>query len=212
MQVSQDLAGVINEREVDHEISPIFPLRWSKRAMSGELITKEELLRLFEAARWAPSSFNNQPWRFIYALRNSEDFDRFSDLLQESNRVWAKEAAVLVLIVSHKTFDKTGQPARTHSFDTGAAWENIALQASHMGFVCHGMEGFDYIQAYDELSIPRDQYVVEAMAAIGKPGNIEILPTKLKEKEHPNTRKPIEEFVFEGRFRSDNSELPPTYR
>src|SRR5665213_1532117 len=125
----KNTSDVINQRKLDHAIDPLFPTRWSKRAMSGESISKEELARLFEAARWAPSSYNNQPWRFIYSPRSSSHFQKFLDLLEDSNRIWAKEAAALIILASKKTFDATGKPSRTHSFDTGAAWQNFALQA-----------------------------------------------------------------------------------
>jgi nitroreductase len=187
-------------RKADHAIDPIFLDRWSPRAMSGESIPQEELMRLFEAARWAPSSYNNQPWRILYARRDGEHWDKFCGLLVESNLVWAKNAAALLVWVSKKTFERNGKPSITHSFDCGAAWENLALQGARQGLVVHGMQGFDYDRARSELNVP-DDYTVEAMAAIGLPGDASSLPEKVREMEKPNERRPLSETIFEGAFR-----------
>lgn len=174
--------------------------RWSPRAMSGASITDDELMTLFEAARWAPSSFNGQPWRFIYAKRDTPAWNSIYDLMVQANKDWAKNAAVLVVIVSRNTFSYNNKPSRTHSFDTGAAWENLAVQGTATGFVVHGMEGFNYDKAKEVLRIP-DGYTVEAMCAIGRPGKKEDLPEKMREEEKPSDRKPMTEFVFEGIFK-----------
>lgn len=187
-------------RTPDHDISPLFPNRWSPRAMSGGEVTREELMRLFEAARWAPSSMNNQPWRFLYAMRNTPHWEPFFGLLVPGNQVWCAKAAVLVVVVSKTTFDFNGKPARTHSYDTGAAWISIALQGSQMGLVVHGMQGFNYDKAKDVLNVT-DEYQVEAMIAIGRPGQKEDLPLPVQEREFPSPRKRVEEFSFEGGFR-----------
>ena len=186
-------------RKPDHEISPLFVNRWSPRAMSGEEIDREELMRLFEAARWAMSSMNNQPWRFLYALRNTTHWEKFFGLLTQSNQAWCKNAAALIVIVSKRTFDHNGKPARTHTYDTGAAWYSFALQGVMMGLVVHGMQGFDYDRAASELGVT-DGYQVEAMAAVGRPGDKEDLPPALQERESPSQRKKVEEFAFEGGF------------
>lgn len=168
--------------------------------MTGEEISDAELMSLFEAARWAPSSYNNQPWRFIYAKRNTTYWKKFFSLMVEFNQGWAQNAAALVVVISKKTFDHNGNPSRTHSFDAGAAWENLALEGSHRGLVVHGMEGFDYDKAQKELGIPQD-YCVEAMIAIGKHAPKESLPDALQEREVPSQRKPLKEIVMEGMFR-----------
>lgn len=193
------MTQTINHRKVQFPVNKIFPTRWSPRALSGEPITPEELSTLFEAARWAPSSFNNQPWRFIYAQRNTEAWATIFNLVGEFNQSWTKNAAVLIVVVSKNNFDHNNKLSRTHSFDTGAAWQNLALQASLMGLVAHGMEGFDYDKAKKELHIPAG-YTVEAMVAVGKPGKKENLPAALKEREQPSDRKPIQSFIFEGTF------------
>ena len=186
-------------RKADYPIDSVFLDRWSPRAMSGEPITEEELFTLFEAARWAPSSFNNQPWRILYARRDTGHWQLFFDLLVEFNQTWAKNAAALVLFISKTTFDHNGEPAATHSFDTGAAWENLALQGSLKGLVVHGMQGFDYDKARTTLNIP-DGFNVEAMAVIGKPGRKEDLPERMQERETPNDRRKLDETAFEGPY------------
>ncbi len=186
-------------RKPDHDIEPILFHRWSPRAMSGEQIGEPELMTLFEAARWAPSSYNAQPWRFLYARRGTANWDRYFDLMVEFNQSWTKHAAVLMVVVSRKTFEWNDQAAPTHSFDAGAAWQNLALQGSTMGLVVHGMQGFDYEKARVALNVPED-FQVDAMIAVGKPGKREDLPEDLQEREQPSDRKPVAEIAIEGGF------------
>ncbi len=188
-------------RRANFPIEPLLLDRWSPRAMSGEAIPHEQLMRLFEAARWAPSSFNAQQWRALYAARDTEPWPLFFDLLVDANKSWAKNAAVLALFLSRSTFEYNGEPSVTHSYDCGAAWENFALQGFSQGLVVHGMQGFDYDRAKIELKIP-DDFRVEAMAAVGKPGAKETLPEKLQAKESPNDRRKVTESICEGAFRS----------
>jgi len=187
-------------RKADHSIDNLFIDRWSPRAMSGDPIPESDLKVLFEAARWAPSSYNNQPWRILYAHRESEHWELFFDLLVATNKVWARNAAVLLLMVSKTTFDHNGKPSVTHSFDCGAAWASLAFQGVLKGYVVHGMQGFDYERARISLNIP-DEYRVEAMAAVGRPGSREALPEDLQKRESPNDRKKLAETVCEGPFR-----------
>jgi len=187
-------------RKADFPVEPLFLDRWSPRAMSGEEIAHEGLMRLFEAARWAPFSFNAQQWRALYARRGTEHWPMFFGLLVEAKQSWAKNAAVLVVFISRKIFDHDGEPSRTHSYDTGAAWENFALQGCRQGLVVHGMEGFDYERARLELGIP-DEFQVEAMAAVGKSGPKELLPEKLQKRETPNDRRKLSQSICEGLFR-----------
>jgi len=186
-------------RKSDHPIEPLLLDRWSPRAMSGEPISQEDLMRLFEAARWAPSSFNAQQWRALYAPRDTEYWPLFFDLLGDGNKSWAKNAAVLVLFISRTAFDYNDEPSITHSHDTGAAWQNFALQGFRQGLVVHGMEGFDYDRARAELRIP-EQFQIAAMAAVGRPGPKGVLPEKLQQRESPNDRRKVTESVREGRF------------
>jgi nitroreductase len=186
------------KRHAEYPVADIFVDRWSPRAMSGEELSCQELRTLFEAARWAPSSMNNQPWRILYAARDSKHWPLFFGLLADSNQVWCANAAVLLLIISKTTFE-TGKPCRTHSFDSGAAWMSLALQGSMMGLVVHGMQGFDYERAKSVLNIP-DGYQVEAMAAIGRPGSADALPEAVQSRETPNGRRLQGETVCEGPF------------
>jgi nitroreductase len=186
------------ERVADYPISGVLLGRWSPYAMSGQLMSEEELFGLFEAARWAPSSGNAQPWRFIYARRNSAEWSTFFRTLGEFNQAWAKNAAALVAVVSRNT-DQKGRPSKTHALDTGAAWENMALQGYINGLVVHAMEGFDYDKARVALKIP-DGYTIHAMVAIGKPGRDSDLPESMRGKTKRSGRKPITEFVHYGSF------------
>lgn len=173
--------------------------RWSPRAMSGEPLAREELDTLLEAARWAPSSYNEQEWRFLYACCGRPEWEMFFDLLVEGNRAWCRNASALFLIAGKRTFTKTGEPNPVHLFDCGNAFENLALQGASMGLVVHGMQGFDYEKARKTLGIPADFSVV-AMFAVGRPGDPEELPEALRESEVPTQRKPVSEIACEGRF------------
>jgi|SRR6185503_1437813 len=186
-------------RNVEYNINPLFVNRWSPRAMSGEEISYDDLMGLFEAARWAPSSYNNQPWRFIYAMRNTDHWQSLFSLLVDGNKIWAQNAAVIVAVISRKNFEFNEKPAITHQFDAGAAWENLALEATTRGLVTHGMQGFDYNTARKVLEVP-DSFDVMAMIAIGKLGQKENLPNDLQEREYPSDRKPLIEIVMEGKF------------
>jgi nitroreductase len=188
------------DRKANYPISDFILHRWSPRAMSGESLSDEELLPLFEAARWAPSSYNSQPWRFVYAKRETPHFARFMDLLIDFNKSWCQHAAALVIVISRKTFEHNDKPSVTHSFDTGAAWENLAIEGRGRGLVVHGMSGFDFDKAAKTLALP-DNYQVECMLAIGKPGPLDKLPKEIADKETPSDRKPLETIAMEGNFR-----------
>lgn len=187
-------------RRADHAIDGLFLDRWSPRAMSGEPLSHEELLSLFEAARWAPSSANIQPWRMLFARRDTPQWDIFYGLLAPGNQAWTHQAAALVVFVSKILNERTGQPAVTHSYDTGTAWGFFALQGYLKGYVVHGMAGFDYDRARRELNIP-EGFRVEAMAAVGRPGPKESLLPALQARETPSERRPLEQTVCEGAWR-----------
>lgn len=180
------------------QVDRIFIERWSARAMSGQPIDNVQLWSLFEAARWAPSSYNEQPWRFLYAHRGSPEWNVFFDLLVPFNQSWCKNAAVLMVIISD-TRSSQGGTNSCASFDTGAAWQNLALQGSMMGLVVHGMGGFNHQKAREVLNIP-DHCTVEAMVAIGMPGSIDELPEYMQTMEKPSDRKPIKQMVAEGTY------------
>lgn len=191
---------VQQRREANYDIDPLFLNRWSPRSMTGEALAEDEFMPLFEAARWAPSSYNTQQWRFLYAQRKSKEWNTFLDLLVEGNKVWAINAALVVVVISRRNFEHNEKPSRTHLFDAGSAWENLALEGAHRGLAVHGMEGFDYDNARKVLGVP-DNYDVCAMIAIGKKGKKENLALQLQEIEQPNDRRPLHEIAIEGKFR-----------
>lgn len=193
-------------RSTTYEINHVIINRWSPRSFVNGEISDNELFSLFEAARWAPSSSNSQPWRFIYAKRNSKNWNDLFNLLIDFNKQWCTDASALVVIVSRKNFEHNEKPSITHQFDTGAAWENLAIQAVSQGMITHAMAGFDYEKARKDLAVP-DDYEVVAMVAIGKRGSKEKLSPELQAREIPNTRKPLSEIVMEGKF-GNKTELP----
>lgn len=187
-------------RKTEYPIHELILSRWSARSFSDLPISDAELMSLFDAARWAQNSFNNQPWRYIYSRTGSSSWEKFLSLLVPANQVWAQRAKVLVLVISKNSFDYDGRPSITHSFDAGASAQLMALQGASMDIVVHGMEGFDYERARKELKIP-DGYTVEAMFAIGKLGKKEDLPEKLQKSETPSDRKPLKQCIVEGEFK-----------
>jgi nitroreductase len=192
-----------SSRSSDYPIDPLFLQRWSPRAFTGTPIPEYALFTVLEAARWAPSCFNSQPWRFIYARRDTKHWPRFLGLLSESNRLWATNASVLIIIVSKTTLLRRGadkeEPSWSHSFDAGAAWCSLALQAARSGWAAHGMAGFDKARAAAELGVP-EGYRVEAAIAIGQQGDKSLLPESLQAREGPSQRMPLMQLVGEGSF------------
>ncbi|HEX2146229.1 MAG TPA: nitroreductase family protein [Pseudorhizobium sp.] len=191
-----------NNRQSEHPIDTFFLDRWSPRAFTGDPMSRETLLTILDAGHWAPSSGNNQPWRFIYALRDTESWPVLLDILNAGNRRWAQNASALIIFVSRSFRISTQgerKPAYTHSFDTGSAWFSIAAQAMKLGYHAHGMEGMDREKAIQMLDIP-EGFRVEAACAIGKLAPKETLPEDLQERETQSRRKPLSEVAFEGRF------------
>lgn len=193
------LPDPLAHRTADHPIETLFLKRWSPRAMSGEPISDAEMHSLFEAARWAPSTYNEQEWRFLYARRETPHWEKFFNLLMEPNKVWCKDAALLCVILAHKVFTHNGKPNPVHLFDCGNAFENLALQGAAMGLVVHGMGGFYFDRAQQELKVP-EKFAVTAMFAVGRPGDPSKLPEQLQEREKPTGRKALREIICEGEF------------
>jgi nitroreductase len=183
----------------EHPIHPLIASRRSPRAFASTSIEPETLASLMEAARWAPSCMNEQPWSFIVATKkNKSDFDRLLGCLVEFNVQWAQHAPVLLLSVAKLTFESAGEPNRHALHDVGQAIANLTFQATASGLVVHQMAGFDVEKARREFSIPQD-YEPVAVAAIGYPGKSAELPEKLRQKDAtPRKRKPLTNFVFEG--------------
>jgi len=187
-----------------HTQYPIHDLlrrRWSPRAFDERPVEREKLRSLWEAARWAPSSNNEQPWRFLVATKDvPADYDRLFACLLEGNRKWVHRAPVLMLSVACVTFEEEGTPNRHALHDTGLAAENLVLQAVALGLVAHQMAGFDMKKARDSCQIPPGFEPV-AMIAVGYPGDPSVLPDYLRERElRPRERRPVGEFVFASQW------------
>jgi nitroreductase len=181
-------------RQSTYKINPLILSRWSPRSMTGEELDEDTIMSLFEATRWAPS-YNNQPRRFIYAKRNTLHWDKLFNLLAEPNKVWTKDVALLVVVVSRKNFEYNEKYSITHRYDAGAAWKNLALEASSRGLVAHGMQGFDYEKARIDLE---KNYGNDCDWKKGPKDN---LPQQLQERGYPSDRKPLAEIVMEGQFK-----------
>ena len=193
----------LNGRTADHDIDPMFLDRWSPRAFTGEAMPQARLMSLFEAARWAPSAFNGQPWRFVYAHTGTAEWDALFDLLMPYNQAWVKHASVLTYLISDRFRRAVGRepsPVRSHAFDAGAAWAYLALQATRSGWAAHGMAGFDVARSYEVLGVSEADFCVEAAIAIGRPTDAAILDEPYRSREVPSGRHPVESFVFQGRF------------
>lgn len=188
-------------RTTNPAILPLIRERWSPRSFDASAMPQDDLDVLIEAAGLAPSAYNLQPWTFLYAHRDDANWPRFLSLLVEFNQSWAKDASVLVFAVSKATMGEGDQagPSHSHSFDAGAAWQNLALQAVHMGYATHGMTGVDFARATGELGVPGD-HRIEAAIAIGRPAPANRLPEFLREKEVVSARKPVAEIMRAGNF------------
>lgn len=175
--------------------------RWSPRAFDGSEIPQEDLDVIFEAAGWAPSAYNVQPWTFLYARKGDANWDLFLSQLIEFNQGWAKNASALVFVVSDKLMrsDKGNSDNHSHSFDAGAAWVLAALQAQALGYHTHGMTGIKFGEAEKALGIPED-HRLEAAFAIGRQGSKDSLPEFLQEREVPSNRKPLSAIAKVGKF------------
>ena len=192
-----------NNRISEFDIDPVFLDRWSPRAFTGEAMEETDLLTILEAARWAPSASNYQPWRFVHALNTSADWPDFVALLNESNQVWASSASALVFLfsdtLSRRNDGSEPRPLRSHSFDTGAAWAMLSLQALRSGYLAHAMGGVDFERALEVLDAPAD-FRAEAAVAIGRRADPDTLPDHLKTREVPSGRKKLADVAFAGRF------------
>ncbi len=185
---------------VAHPIEPLLQRRWSPRAFSHQSVERSVLLRLFEAARWAPSSYNEQPWRYVVVTRDNPDRLKEAQSVLSLGNVWAREAPVLICTIASLTFARNGKRNRHALHDVGAASENLLLQATALGLFGHQMAGFDVEKARGVFQVP-EGYEPVAMMAVGHPAAWESLTEEQKAYEQrPRVRRPIEEFVFESRF------------
>lgn len=178
--------------------------RWSPRAFSDRMVEPEKLRSLWEAARWAPSSYNEQPWYFLVATKDDEaEYEKMLSCLVEGNQQWARLASVLMISVARLQFEKNGKPNRHAFHDVGLAVANMIFEATALGLFVHQMAGF-YPDKVRELYDVPDGFEPVAAIAIGYPGDVDALPEDFKERETaPRQRKPLESFVFRGAW--DNS-------
>ncbi|GAC1657131.1 MAG: hypothetical protein NVS9B15_18410 [Acidobacteriaceae bacterium] len=193
--------------DVDYPIHDLLRRRWSPRAFSDRVVEPETLQSLFEAARWAPSSNNEQPWHFIVGIKDdAHTHDRLFQCLKEGNKKWAFRAPVLMLSLARLNFEDEDTPNRHAWHDTGMAVFSITVQATALGLVVHQMAGFDVKKARIDLKIPAG-YEPVAMIAVGYPGDPDELPDSLRGRElKPRERKPVTEFVS-----SDTWNVPPAW-
>jgi len=194
------LINVNDFRKAAYDIDPIYIKRWSPRSFAKKDVSEKTLNSLFEAARWAPSAANIQPWRYIYA-KTAEDKECFMSFIKKGNIPWCKHAPVLIAIVSRRHWPKGDDVNPTHAFDTGTSWGFLALEAARKGLIAHAMGGFYREKAKEVLNLP-DNYDVHAIVALGYQGHLDELEEQFHDRETPSTRKPIEEFTFEGKFSS----------
>ncbi len=174
--------------------------RWSPVAFSGKPIEQEKIMTIFEAARWAPSSFNEQPWRYIYATKDDQEGRRALESLLSEGNSWAKNAYLLLISFAKKTFVKNGKENRHAMHDVGCATGYIALQLPTLGLAGHQMAGFAFEKANGILGVP-DDFIPGSMMAVGYPGDIEELPPDLQARqESPRTRRDAGDFAFRGKW------------
>jgi len=196
-----------HHRDAAYPVDPLFIERWSPRAYDRSAISDDDLSTLFEAARWAPSAFNAQPWRFHYARPGDAHWEAFLGALLPFNQSWVQNASVLIYILSDTLLQPTPEaepkPSHSHSFDAGAAWALLALQATRLGFQAHGMTGVLFDKAHEVLGNP-ERFRIEAAVAVGRKGDPALLPEALRAREVPSGRKPISDFVRNGPFEDAN--------
>jgi nitroreductase len=189
-------------RQPEHPVAAQFLARWSPRSFTDRMVTEAEVMSLLEAARWAPSASNVQPWRFVWARRGEDAFAAIHSALASGNQVWAGKAAVLFAVASKDTqTNREGAevPNRTAGFDTGAAWISLALQAQTMGLVAHAMGGFDRDTLAAAIHLP-EGHTLHCVVAVGQQGPAEALSEDLATREKPSGRKPLAETARHGRF------------
>lgn len=181
------------------KLNQSFLKRWSPRSFDNKKVSKEDILTVLEAARWAPSCFNEQPWRFIFATEEKE-FDKFLQVLVPDNQTWARNAPVLIAAFAKKNFTQTDKPNAWAQFDAGAAWMALSLQARELGLYSHAMAGYSKDKAFEVCHIKPEDYDSVCMIALGHIGEKSQLPDKLQKMEAPNDRKALDSIAFENRY------------
>ena len=187
--------------ETRYPIHDLLKRRWSPRAFSERPVERDTLRSLLEAARWAPSSSNEQPWNFIVATKDDQaEHGRLLSCLVEGNRLWAQHAPVLMVSVARVSFEEDGKPNRHAYYDVGQAVADLSVQATALGLMVHQMAGFHPDKVRELYGVPKEFEPVAAIA-LGYPGDPQSLPEKLRKRELASReRKPLAEFVFTGRW------------
>lgn len=180
-------------RKAENEVHPLFLNRWSPRSYSEQEVNDIELYTILEAAAWAPSASNEQPWRFFIA-RTAEEHALFNQFINSRNQLWSQKAPVLILLASEK-IKSNNDPNHFHAFDTGAAWANLALQASILGLSTRAIGGFDKEKAKEVLEIP-DHIELHIVIALGYQGEKESLHEDFRPLEIPNSRRSLKESIL----------------
>jgi len=184
-------------RRPQAEVEALFIERWSPRAFLPDPVPREHLLSMFEAARWAPSCFNEQPWQFVWA-DSGPQLQAFRELLVDGNLVWAEHAPVVGFVAARRQFQRNGKANAWAEFDAGSAWMSFCLQASVLGYAAHGMGGFHKDRAPEVLGLDTEAWSVVAAFVVGRPGKSEQLPEELRSREAPSDRKPLDDVHHEG--------------
>lgn len=194
------LKNVENRRILDEDVDSMFPDRWSPRSFSTRKVPDEHLMSLFEAARWSPSCRNEQPWLFLYAKRD-DDLELFRKPVNEENRKWADKAPVLIYLLARRRFRKNEKENDYALFDCGAAWMALALQSRKLGLYSHAMAGFDKESAHQVLEIPKQDFEIPVVMAVGYRDEPESLPQGFRERESPTPRIALSQIAFERQLR-----------
>ncbi len=179
-----------NDRVAEVEVDSMFTDRWSPRAFASDPLPEHQIKTLFEAARWAPSCFNEQPWLFVYATE-PEQRRKLASVLVEKNQRWAAKCPLLMFVLARRRFREGGRENRHAPFDAGSAWMSLALQARRLGLYAHAMAGFSIKKAYEALGVSEEEYLVMAAIAVGRKGDADQLPDDLRAMESPNDRMPL---------------------
>jgi nitroreductase len=189
-----------NSRLASAAVDPMFTSRWSSRSFTSDKLSEDQITSLFEAAHWAPSANNRQPWAFVYAT-DGPDRDRFNALLSDNNALWAPNASMMVLVFA-RIVDAEGNKIRTAQFDTGAAWMSLALQANRMGLNTRAIGGIDLDAAYEVAGVSPDEFVTICGIVVGTRGTDDDIHPRMVKQNHANDRKGLGEIAFKGTYSS----------
>jgi nitroreductase len=188
------------EATTRYTLHPLLKRRWSPRAFTDKAIEKEKLQRIFEAARWAPSAGNEQPWKFIVGINPDETWQKIFDSLADGNKLWNQNVPVLIISIGKKIYSRDQSPYFHFQYDTGQSVAHLSVEAMNQGLFVHQMAGFSSEKIIKDFDVPSDHQPLTAIA-LGYPGNPDDLPEQLKKRElAERTRKDFSDFVFSGTF------------